>query len=59
MKLGFFDGKTLVGMTLGIFGIVFGVVMIIWNSVFSENLFTSLFGKEGAAKPDNGGISDI
>lgn len=59
VKLGYFDTKTIVGMTLGIFGIVFGAVMIVWNSIFSENIFSSLFGSgegDAGSGPD---ISDI
>ena len=59
-KLGYFDTKTIVGMILGIFGIVFGSAMIIINSAYPEGIFSSIFGNGGAGSGSSGGdISDI
>ena len=59
IKLGYFDNKTIVGMMLGIFGIVFGVVMVVWKSIFSENLFSSMFGKGNGTSGSGSGLNDI
>ena len=55
IKLGYFDGKAIVGMMLGIFGIVFGAVMVVWKSIFSENPIASLLEKGTSG----GGVNDI
>jgi hypothetical protein len=59
IKLGYFDAKTIVGMMLGIFGIVFGVVMVVWNSIFSENLFSAVFEKGNGVNDSGSGLNDI
>ena len=58
VKLGYFDGKTVAGLMLGIFGIVFGTVTVLWSELVGNSIFDSLFGRGdgGSAGSD---ISDI
>lgn len=58
VKLGYFDGKTVAGLMLGIFGIVFGIVAVLWSEIVGNSIFDSIFGNRNGGNTDTN-ISDI
>ncbi len=55
VKLGFFSGKSIVGLILGIFGMVFGIVLMIFNSLIAEDFFKEFFAILSEAENNSSG----
>ena len=55
-KLGYFNGKAVAGLILGIFGAVFGIVLIIVNSLMAEDFFKQFFEIIEDASESSGNI---
>ncbi len=46
VKLGYFDGLSIAGLILGIFGFVFGIMIVVFSYVLEESGFWEEFEKE-------------